>query len=51
MSEMLYPSRILTGILAHATMYTPELRAKQAEIWVEVYETLTHECAPSSSSS
>lgn len=43
LSEALYPSRILTGILAHSIMYNPELRAKQTEVWVEVYETLTHE--------
>jgi hypothetical protein len=28
-------------------MYNPELRAKQTEVWVEVYETLTHECVQS----
>lgn len=44
LSESLYPSRILTGILAHSIMYNPELRAKQTEVWVEVYETLTYEC-------
>lgn len=43
MSELLYPSRLLTGILAHAIMYNSDLRAKQGEVWIEVYETLTHE--------